>query len=553
MATTVALKRSSRLRSRDHSVKVLSETKRKPTKVITVNENIQKINVSARRLRPRQNKKNYCDDTKLLQKYVPTKQHDSVVILEKLNLDNKKIPVYKTLKSEKSLEEKNDIYDFKFDPNDVREKPKKKKGKLKKKNFNKPGDRMTKNKTRFKKKLELSKIEIQIKESELKKREDMYLNKIEVPKIDTDIHTIKSEKDMNQIGISEVDTNIQTIEEIDSKKNMKAIETSRIEIDVQKAKESVKKSIINEGETSQIQFTDSIIQNIGKTTLEEETFMDQNRKRDMKKPTILSIENADNIVVAKTFSGVKDTVFRPFRPKNIFDNKISGKQPKNILNSSSLMKSLSPITKISNNLDFGSPWRPPTFSMFSQAKHFVQSTPNVSMEINNENLENIEQDKENLKINKKNKHRKNKEKKQKTFTKKHVIPEQVLTNKNLNKIQPSKTVEQSAPSRISLGKIRTLLQEKPDNNEDNKQVMNEVQTEAIKSFETQKEKHLVDYLNFSDTFDVMSETERLSNVDTNVPLFFDLEPSYFSKVFIIKILTHFIIIISLIISSFKIL
>jgi len=538
MATSVILKRSSRLRSRDHSIKVSSETKCKPRKIITVDENTQKINVSARRLRPRQNKKNYCDDSKLLQRYVPTKQHDSLVILEKLDLNNKKVPVYKTLKSEKSLEEKNDIYDFKFDPNDIREKPKKKKGKPKKKNVNKLGSRMTKNKTKFKKKIELSKLEIQmIKESESEKREDIYLNKIEAPRINTDICTIKkSKKDMNQIETPEINTNIQAIEEIVSKENIEAIKTSRIKIDVPKVKESIKKIIIDEGETSQ---TDSIIHDIGEITLPEETFMNQNRKRDTKKPKILSIENADNIVVAKTFSNVKDTVFRPFRPKNIFDNKISDRQPKNTLNSSLLMKSFSPITKISNNLDFGSPWRPPTFPMFSQAKHFAQSTPNVSIEVNNENLENIqEQDKENLKMNKKNKQRKNKEKRQKKFYKKEVILEQVLTNENVDKIQPmlaNKAVEQSAPSRISLGKIRTLL-EKPDNNEDNKQVMNEVQTKVVKSFETQKEKHLVDYLNFSDTFDVMSETERLSNVDTNVPLFFDLEPSYFSKVFIIKIL-----------------
>jgi len=537
MATIAVLKRSSRLRSRDHSIKISSETKCKPRKVTTANKNIQKINVSARKLRPRQ-KKNYYDDSKLLQKYVPTKQHDSVVILEKLDLDNKKIPVYKTLKSEKCLEEKSDIYDFKFDPNDIREKPKKKKGKPKKKNVNKPGNKMTKNKTRFKKKMELSKLEIQtIKGSKSKKDKDIYLNKIEAPRIDTDIHiTKKLKNDMNQIKIPEIGTNVQTIEEIYSKENIEAIEASRIEIDVQKAKESIKKTI-DEGETLQ---TDSIIQDIGETTLPEETFMNQNRKQDVKKPKIVSIENADNIVVAKTYSNVtvQDKVFRPFRPKNIFDNKISDRQPKNILNSSSLIKSLSPITRISNNLDFESPWRPPTFPMFSQAKHFVQSTPNVSMEINNENLENMEQDKENLKMNKKNKHRKNKEKKQK-FYKKRVILEQVLTNENPHKIQPvlasKQTIEQSAPCRISLGKLRTLCQEKPDNNEDDKQVMNEVQTEAVKSFETQKEKHLVNYLNFSDTFDVMSETERLSNVDNNIPLFFDLEPSYFSKVFIIKI------------------
>ncbi|RLU17301.1 hypothetical protein DMN91_009534 [Ooceraea biroi] len=525
MATTVVLKRSARLRSRNQSITVLPEIKRKPKKVTTVNKSIQKVNVSARRLRPRQSKRNYCDDSTLLQKHVPTQQHESVVILEKLDIVQKKVPIYKTLKSEKSLEEKSDVYDFPFDPNDMKEKIKKKKRKLRKKNVNKTGNKVTK-KSRVKKKIELSKREPT--ESGSKEREDVQINKIEAPRIDADVQTKKRESvknDVEKIETDRIDTDIPAIEEtIGNEDIVEPIVASGIKIDVQVVEESVKEDIVGEAGTSQ---TDSSIQSMGETN-SEKTIANQNKKQDTKKPKIVSIENANNIVVTRTSPNKsKDLDVWPFRPKNIFDNKTSKGQSENTLNSSLLTKALSPIMKVSNYLDLGSPWRPPTFPVFSQAKHFVQSTPNVSM-----NNENIEEDKENLQVNKKSKYPKKKEKKKPVaFSKKPLIPREFPTDQNLNKIKTvpaSKTVEQPAPSRISLRKIRTLFQKKPNNDRDNKQVMNETQTETDKSPVMQRDKQLANYLNFSDTFDVMSESERLSNIEP-APLFVDLEPSYFSK------------------------
>jgi len=78
-----------------------------------------------------------------------------------------------------------------------------------------------------------------------------------------------------------------------------------------------------------------------------------------------------------------------------------------------------------------------------------------------------------------------------------------------------------------LGEIKNLLQ-KP-NNDDNKQTVDQAHAETDKSLVEQKNKQLVDLRNFSDTFDVLSDSERLSNVGNDAPLFMDLEPSHFSK------------------------
>lgn len=534
MATIAAPKRSARLKSRDDTTKVLQQTqeslpKRKSKKIAAVNKSKQKVNINARRLRPRQGKKyHHCscsDDSQLLQKHVPKQQHDSVVMLEKIDLD-KKVPIYKTLKSEKSLEKESDIYDFKFDINDTKEKLKKRKRGPRKKTSNKSGSKAIK-KSRAKKKMGLSKMETidLMKESELKAMEDARAIKIEAPEAVADVRTVKQsvKEDLERAETSRIDNDEIIIKETIGEEDVaEATETSRIEIDIRAAEELVQPETETETETLKV---DSVIQDTGAKIIEE-TAGNQNRKLDMRKPKIVSIENADNIVVTKP-GNTEDLALRPFRAQNIFDNKTSNGQSTNTLNSTALTKSLSPIIKASNNVDLGSPWRSPMFS-FSQVKHFVQSTPNARTEINNENAEE----------NKENRCEKPKGKKQKT-DKKHMTAKQYgVPKRNPKKIQTvltSRAVEQVAPCRISLGELRTLqnqVAKKPENEE----ATNETRAEADKSLETEKDKQLTDYLNFSDTFDVMSETERMSNLGVDIPLFVDLEPSHFSKVRIAEIL-----------------
>ncbi|CAL1684731.1 unnamed protein product [Lasius platythorax] len=560
MSTTGVSTRSSRLNSRRPSTNV-SERRLRSKKVITTNKSSQKIKINtrdkslhgsktdvsvnnsqtlSRRLRSRRNRKNYCEDSKLLQQYLPPKQQDSVVILEKLN--DEKVPIYKAKKSsERSLENKIDVYDFKYDINDTKEKVVKKKQKRK---VNKQKDKMTKKTTR-------KKVTIQSKiiSNEENKSPGLDTNPSLKP---TQSNPLKSaiklivtesiKKDKKKIEIPRTNADIPLVKESVKDDTVKKIESSSIDTDIQIG-ELVEEDTEKKIETPK---TNTNIETVGETSLSDRAYPEQIKKQDTKKPKIISVENADNITVFKSApSNTED--FWPFRPKNIFDNNTSVKQ-KNSLNCSLLTKSLSPILKTST-LALESPWRPPTSSMFSQAKHFIQSTPKLRFENNKENMEmnkenvemskenmeinieNIEMNKENIETNKKNKCGREKERKKKTFHKKYnILQKKLPTNQTPEKVQTIDTNKhvQAVPARISLGEIKNLLQKKPDVNDDNKQAVDEAHVKVDKSLTTQKD-NLVNFLNFSDTFDVLSETEKLSNFGAEVPLFMDLEPSHFSK------------------------
>lgn len=523
MSTIGVSTRSSHMNFCESSSKVTSERKLRSKKIITTNKNLQNINIStkdkslyisktnisannsqpvSRRLRPRRNKKNYCEDSKLLQQYIPLKQQDSLVIVEKLNLKNKKIPVYKTIKSfEESVGNKNDIYDFMFDINDTIEKTTKKK---QKKKINKKKVKTTK-KTIRKKVI----IQSEIINNEENKSSEPNTNPVKPMQNNPsdsviDLIGIESTEKDKEIEVPGTDTNVQIMEQSVKEDTMNKVASSNINTYIQVVRESV----------------------------------EENKEKKM--PKIISVENADNITVIKSSPNIEE----PFRPKNIFDNKTSVKRQNNTLNCSLLTKSLSPILKTST-LDLGSPWRPPTLPMFSRSKHFIQSTPKLRFENNKENMEmnkeNMKVNKENMEANKKNKCGREKERKKKTtFHKKDNIIQRELptnqTSENAQAIDTNKHVvsaeHAAVPARISLGEIKNLLQTKPDNNDDNKQASNQAHVEDDKSLtEKQTDKNLVNFLNFSDTFDVLSETEKLSNFGTEVPLFMDLEPSHFSKVF----------------------
>lgn len=576
MATTS--RRVTRLQSREPSVRI-SERRLKPKTAVTTNKNSKKVNVSVKgkslrvskenvslknsgtiRLRSRLNRKNYCENSRLLQQFISSEQHDSVVILERLNVKDKKVPVYKAVRpSEKSPEDKNDVYDFKFDLNDTKEKASKKKGK---RNVNKGKSKTIKKITRKKVTAQPKAIGhkvikyaepnanlsteiaqsnplgfVKATESSTKK---YIAKKIETSKINTDIQLLKkpTNKDIGkEIEPPRVDTDIQIVEE-SIENAMEIMETSRPDTNVQE-----------------------------EITLPGKAFTEQTRKEHASKPRIISIENANNITVTKCSPNKTDDSL-PFRQKNIFHNKTSLKEHNSMLKCSSL--TLSPIQKTANTLDFASPWRAPTL-MFSQTKHFIQSTPyknlethkenketnKKSMEIKKENVEmnkenvemnkeNIEMDKENIDMNKENKGPREKERKKKKIglRKKNAIQKKlpISENQTQEKVRAaiaSKSIIQ--PARISLGEIKNLLQR--PNNRDNIQA-DQTHTEVNKSGVEQKNKQLVDFINFSDTFDVLSETEKLSTIENDAPLFMDLEPSHFSKVFITNIYIQYIFVIS---------
>ncbi|KAL0102704.1 hypothetical protein PUN28_018191 [Cardiocondyla obscurior] len=580
MATTTGteFKRITRQSSRKPPVKTLPERTLKPKKVITaVKKNSKKTNISinnkslqvtkknvslkspaiATRLRLRKNRKNYCDDSRLLQQYISPKQQNSKVVLKKLT-EKDKVPVYKTITSpEKSSEDKNDVYDFKFDLNDTREKFIKKKSR--KKIANKGKRKITRKKV------------------------------VEQPKLIDKVHNLKSNENISMdIVQNSLPFEVAVDVELTRKDNVDKTKTSKIGTDIPIVKKPVnknikrddkllkvikdipatKKSPENTGINSETSRAETNVQLTEQTTLPNTSFVEQVKKKDTSKPRIISVENANNIVVTKSPPNNTEGLL-PFRPKNIFDNKIALKEHNSTLKCS-MTKTLSPIQKISDTIYIGSPWRP-SHLMFSQTKHFIQSTPyrnfethkekkevnkktvevnkennemnknNVKMdkenvEMDKENMEvdnvfmevdkeNMEVDKENVEMNKENISRKGKEKKAKKIG---------LHKKKKKLLLKNQAVEKQAipaPVRVSLGEIKNFLR-RPNVDEkkvDEKKIdEDEIHTKDNKL--DQKNNQLTDFLNFSDTFDIMSETERLSNINENcAPLFMDLEPSHFSN------------------------
>ncbi|XP_018341042.1 PREDICTED: putative uncharacterized protein MYH16 [Trachymyrmex septentrionalis] len=614
-APAAVSQRITRLKSREISAKPAAERKLKPErKAVIINKNLKKVNVSAknktlhlskesislrnsrtpvRRLRPRQIRKNYCEDSRLLQQFISPKQQDSIVIIEKLkeNVESKKVPVYKAVEPfEKSSEDKKDVYDFKFDSNDTKEKASKKK--LRKRNVNKEKGKTTKRTTR-------KKVIAKTRSHKI----------IESPKIDADpsVKIIQNDSPLEFVVATtstkgknvkkiEINKDIRTLKELINKNIEKEIEPPRIDADNQTIE--VLDNTRDHIEAPRVDI------NIHEATTFSGTFTEQVRKENTSKPRIISIEDANNIIV--TTSSPKKTDVQPFRPKNIFDNKTLSKGHNSTLRSTILMKTLSPIVKTTSTFDFGSPWRPPILT-FSKTKHFIQSTPykdfetkkgnkeikkksmetskeiiksnkenmesskenmksnkenmvpnkenmesnkenmesnKENMESNKENMEsnkeNMEIDKENIDTNKKNIDRRDKKRKKKSVSprKKHVIQKKLPISENqtprlqkkLRAAVVQKSVVQPAPARISLGEIKNVLL-RPNNNVvngDNKQTVEPMHTEVNKSLIEQK-KQLVDVLDFSDTFDMLSESEKISNAENDIPLFMDLEPSHFSK------------------------
>ncbi|XP_043511830.1 uncharacterized protein LOC122529610 isoform X1 [Frieseomelitta varia] len=97
----------------------------------------------------------------------------------------------------------------------------------------------------------------------------------------------------------------------------------------------------------------------------------------IKKPTIISVEDLSNrrISIVGTSQTSTSPDFKPFRPTNIFNNRLTA-QKKDALNFSLFEKSLSPIVKSTENLQIPpSPWRVASLYGFSQVNNVFQSTP----------------------------------------------------------------------------------------------------------------------------------------------------------------------------------
>lgn len=281
--------------------KVILRTRRSKKTPVDTNSNFRQISLkesfsNQSKIRPRSILKN----TKSDEKPVPS------------NSKKPKVPVYKTVPTEDSEKNGTEIYEFKFDANDSKERVRKKKKKTTKKTT-------------------IRRIKKRAVDKKITKKDVAILQPIE-PEEQTSTTNVKTDK---QIPIS---TEPHPV---------------------------LKEAVQNTADTNN---TSENSTEIGDSAVEQSDNI-------VKKPTIRSIEELrKKISIVKSPTPETDA-FKPFRPTNIFNNNRLTVQNRSITNHSLLEKSLSPIAKMSVNFDPGSPWRPPSLMTFSQVKTLFQSTP----------------------------------------------------------------------------------------------------------------------------------------------------------------------------------
>nr|XP_003707459.2 PREDICTED: myb-like protein W [Megachile rotundata]XP_012150294.1 PREDICTED: myb-like protein W [Megachile rotundata]XP_012150295.1 PREDICTED: myb-like protein W [Megachile rotundata] len=253
----------------------------------------------------------------------------SIILENKLNVSNKRLPVYKCVLLESSKENSNEIYEFKFDANDSAEKvPKKRKKKL------------------ILKKAFLSK----------KKKNIRVNNNVQKTKIDKKAPDKFQVKEVNELEEKKEEKNNKKVTEKDS------AESKENKVSVEPVTEPVSKDNLH---------TETDIHKTEGNINEEEV-----ENNNITKPTVVSVEELNNkkITIMNNSQISNSNDFRPFRPTNVFKNEFAVPQ-KNMFNRSLFGKSLSPIKKLSEDSDIASPWRLPPLFAFSQVNNVFQSTP----------------------------------------------------------------------------------------------------------------------------------------------------------------------------------
>ncbi|CAK9808669.1 hypothetical protein ANTPLA_LOCUS5863 [Anthophora plagiata] len=237
--------------------------------------------------------------------------------IKKANANRKKQPIYECVSPENSKEGTNEIYEFKFDINDSKERlPKKRKKKV-----------TIRKATVNKKKKNIVNVERNLQKTKVSKKTPI-ISKLEENK----------EKD----PVESVENKI-SIEPLSETENL--VENSEKNIDENRESKEP-----------------------------ENTIKEQIEDKKTTKPTIVLIENFnDKRILVESVPQVSNSS-ELFRPTNTFINRLTVQQ-KNAINSSLFEKSLSPIMKSSENIQSNSPWRASPLHTFSQVKTVFQSTP----------------------------------------------------------------------------------------------------------------------------------------------------------------------------------
>lgn len=305
---------------------------------MSLKESFSNQEALSKRLRPRKECRNYCEDSVLQQTNIASQQKkDTDLENEPAVSDELKLPVYKSVKpNEESLRNVSDVYDFKFDENDSKEKLR---GKRRRRVVNRMGQ----------KKVKKTKHIIQKK-----------VSKVVLERLSSDVILLCT-------GNKIKGNNEQKLPSIDI--------VEKFEGDIENQNELLQSVDSNrlETETNNVQNLEAN-HLLSTQAVSEDTTKDPNAT--VSKPTIISIESLNNNKVLCTDTPLKSKPdnFAPFRKTNIFCNRVKLHQ-ENTINDSLISKSLSPIKKAFINFDVGSPWRLSPINTFSQVKNLFQSTP----------------------------------------------------------------------------------------------------------------------------------------------------------------------------------
>ncbi|XP_031833700.2 uncharacterized protein LOC116427461 [Nomia melanderi] len=334
-------------------------------------------------LRARENIKSSENDLPLITQHLSPKKQNSVVLVKKLSTKKEKVPVYKCISPEHPVKNTSEIYEFNFDVNDSKERlprkqrkrviakktllPKKKKIISKKYNVQNVVDHKTKpSNVEFKKG--------NIKSTNVKPKESDTGSINGAPKESNIESTACTESNIKSTNVVCKENNIKptsvTCQEVKEKKLDQPLQ---VNISMEPSNEvplpeNGEKSIINNTKLN----TEPLAHPISDGTNTESPV-----NNIIKKLTIVSTQDLSNqkISIMDNSQFSKSNDFKPFRPTNIFNNKLTVHQ-KNSFNNSLFEKSLSPITKLSENCEYNSPWRvPPPLFTFSQVRNVFQSTP----------------------------------------------------------------------------------------------------------------------------------------------------------------------------------
>lgn len=294
----------------------------------------------SKRLRPRKDCRNYCEDSVVRRTSIPSQQENDPTESNKL-----KLPVYKSIKlSNDTLRNVSDIYDFKFDENDSKEKLI---GKRKKRIIKRAVQKKTK-KTKCVVQNKLKKARVTLENISNDPITLMKMNKIEV-------NTDKKHASPSINIVKESDDDVNKQNEL-----MPSIDTNNLEAE----SNNVQHSEVNEVPLMQDVSEDN------KKTAHTKSFGSR----------IISVENINNteVLINTTPLRSQQKTFAPFRKTNIF-GKTAKSYSESTIHNSLISKSLSPIKKLTTDFDTGSPWRLSPVNTFSQMKSLFQSTPQPKM------------------------------------------------------------------------------------------------------------------------------------------------------------------------------